>query len=157
MYIYTFPEQLRQGDRGEHALDVVFASDWIITGAIMAEQRQGIDRHFTHRMTGLELTIEYKTDYVAGRTHNAFLETVSVDKPVAKPGWAQTCSADYLFYYIPTDGLVYVLAPGRIRHFVYHLARWCHPVPVPNRDYHTWGFVVPLRSLERCAEDVVLV
>jgi len=76
---------------------------------------------------------------------------------VDKPGWAYTCQADYLFYYIPADGLVYVLRPFRIRHFVGHLVHWRYPVAVPNRTYHTWGFVVPLRSLERLTDEVVSV
>jgi hypothetical protein len=155
--MYTFKDQLREGVRGEHALDVFFAPAWIITPATGDEQRQGIDRHFTHRMTGQPLTIEYKTDYVAGRTHNAFLETVSVDTPVERPGWVFTCEADYVLYYVPGDGLVYVLDPLTLRHFVQHLSHWRYPVSVPNRGYRTWGYPVPLRVLERRASSVISV
>lgn len=152
--MYAFESQLREGVRGEAALDDSFAADWIITLATDAEQRRGVDRHFIHRATGEALTIEYKTDYVAGRTRNAFLEIISVDV-ADKPGWVYSCTADYLFYYVPADGVVYVLRPARVRHFVDHLSHWRRPVPVSNRGYRTWGYVVPLRVLERLAVSVV--
>ncbi len=155
--MYDFDAQLQVGIHGEHALDAFFAPAWIISPSTAAEQRRGIDRHFTHRETGEQLTVEYKTDYVAGRTHNAFLETVSVDNPVEKPGWVFTCEADFLFYYIPSDGLVYVLLPSRIRHFVGHLSHWRLPVSVPNRGYRTWGYPVPLRVLERQAVEIIVI
>ena len=156
--MYIFEEKLREGIRGEKALDACFAPHWSITPATSAEQRRGIDRHYQHRVTGQHQTVEYKTDYTAGHTHNTFLETVSVDSATPpKPGWVYTCQADFLFYYVPDDGVIYILRPARIRHFVGHLSHWRVPIAVPNRGYHTWGFVVPLRSLERLAESVISV
>ncbi len=157
MYTFDFDTQLREGVRGEHGLDTAFAADWRITPATVADQRRGIDRYFTHRETQEHLTVEYKTDYTAGRTHNGFLETVSVDTPPGKPGWVFTCQADFLFYYIPADSLVYALRPPRIRHFVGHLSHWRRPVSIPNRGYRTWGYVVPLRVFERLADAAVWV
>lgn len=154
--MYTFDTQLRQGAQGEHRLDAFFAHDWHITPATAIEQHQGIDRHFVHRASGEALTVEYKTDYTAARTHNAFLETVSADTPPEKLGWVYTCQADYLLYYVPGEGLIYVLRPERVRHFVGHWSHWGRPaVGIPNSGYRTWGFVVPLRVLERLAVAVL--
>jgi hypothetical protein len=150
--MYTFEEQLREGVQGEHALDAFFAPDWIITPDTSGEQRRGIDRHYQHRHNGETLTIEYKTDYVAEDTHNAFLETVSVDTPPPKLGWVFTCQAEVLFYYVPGDGLVYVLRPVILRDYVNHLAHYRKPVPV-----HNHGYPVPLRVLERLAFEIVSV
>lgn len=148
--MYTFHGQLRAGSRGEQTLDAVFAADWMITPATDAEQRQGVDRHFQHRTHGQRWTVEYKTDYAAGRTHNAFLETISVDA-TNKPGWVYTCQADWVLYFAVGEGLVYWCRPVTLQHYVRHLAHWRRPVSVPNRDYRTWGYCVPLRVLERIA------
>jgi len=76
---YTFDAQKARGDAGEAFLDQVFAADYEIRPATRAEQRRGIDRIFVHRQTGRRLAVEYKTDYKAAHTGNAFVETVSVD------------------------------------------------------------------------------
>jgi len=97
---YTFDTQKARGDAGESFLDQVFAADYEVRPATRAEQRRGIDRIFTHRQTGRRLTVEYKTDYKAAHTGNAFVETVSVDT-AGKAGWAYSSAADYLIYYVP--------------------------------------------------------
>ena len=56
-----------------------------------------------------------------------------------------------------STGIARVLPPARIRHFVQHLAHWRRAVPVPNPGYCTWGYPVPLRVLERWADEVLCV
>ena len=103
---YQFDAQHADGLAGEAFLDALFSRWYRIRPASAAQQRRGIDRWF--RTTTRRLAVEYKTDHTAARTGNAFVETVSVDT-AHKPGWAYTSQADYLVYYIPPDGLVYVL------------------------------------------------
>ena len=74
--MYQMVEQLAQGEGAEARLDRHFAGRCIIQPATRAQQQVGIDRLFTHRQTGLTYTVEYKTDWTAGRTGNAFIETV---------------------------------------------------------------------------------
>lgn len=146
---YDFDRQYAAGKRGEDRIDALLRPRGQLERASLADERRGIDRFFTDDV-GHRYSLEYKTDYVAQRTHNAFLETVSVDT-AGKAGWVYTCEADFLLYYVPADEVLYWLRPEDVRHFVGHLTNRQRLVSVPNRDYHTQGFVVPLRCLERLA------
>jgi hypothetical protein len=122
--------------------------------ATRAEQRHGIDRIFTRRQTGQRLAVEYKTDYKASETGNAFVETVSVDA-AGKASWAYSSEADYLIYYVPGDGLIYVLALEILRR---ELPRWIEEYPLraaQNEGYTTHGVLVPLHKFEEHAEAVI--
>lgn len=151
MMAYEFDAQLVAGKRGEARLDAWLAPRGQLRVATLAEERRGIDRYLTDH-EGREWALEYKTDYRAQDTHNAFLETVSVDSE-RKPGWVYSCQADYIAYYVPGEELIYWLRPARVRQLVGHLSHW-RPTPVANERYRTWGFVVPLRCLERIADRV---
>ena len=153
---YTFDAQKARGDFGELFLDQWFATDYDVKPATHHEQRRGVDRTFIHRRTGQRFRVEYKTDYKAAETGNAFVETVSVDT-AGKTGWAYSSEADYLIYYIPSDGLIYVLALEALRH---ELPRWVREYPLraaQNKGYATHGLLVPLDEFERRAEVVISV
>jgi len=150
---YNFDNQLALGESGAAFLDTYFARWFSIERASRDDQRQGIDRYFTTRNQKQRLGVEYKTDAAASRTGNAFIETISVDT-TGKPGWVHSSKADYLFYYLPRDGVIYMLKMATIRQ---QLAYWEAHFPtrhVPNNGYHTVGILVPLREFERCAEAV---
>lgn len=150
---YTFTTQLTDGQKGERRLDAFFQKWFVIRPATDAEQRQGIDRHFTRRKDQRAFTIEYKTDHTAGRTGNAFVETISVDTD-NKPGWALTSQAQLLIYYIPDTGIIYVIDFARLRR---NLPRWQQTYPqraIPNRGYHTHGLLVPLLEFEKIANQI---
>ena len=162
---YSFDTQKARGDAGEQFLDRWFAAartcgagtgEYDVQPATREEQRRGIDRIFTHRRTGKRLTVEYKTDYKAAQTGNAFVETVSVDT-TGKAGWAHSSEANYLIYFIPGDGLIYILALEVLRR---ELPRWVREYPLrvaQNEGYATHGILVPLDEFERCAEVVINV
>jgi hypothetical protein len=151
---YQFQAQLDKGEQAEAQLDRYFA-EWLhIRPATRDEQRQGIDRIYTDRCTGNTLKVEYKTDWTAGRTGNAFVETISVDT-TNKPGWAYTSKADVLVYYVPGDELIYWIRFADLRR---HLVRWAQKYEarkIPNRGYHTHGLLVPLSEFERIAKQVI--
>ena len=153
---YTFDAQKARGDAGEALLDQVFAADYKIRPATRAEQRRGIDRIFTHRKTGRRLAVEYKTDYKAAHTGNAFVETISVDT-VGKAGWAYSSAADYMIYYVPGDEVIYVIALAVLRR---ELSRWVREYPLraaQNEGYATHGVLVPLDEFEQHAEAVMSI
>jgi len=153
---YTFDTQKARGDAGESFLDQVFATDYEVCPATRQEQRQGIDRIFTHRRTSKRLAVEYKTDYKAAHTGNAFVETISVDT-VGKAGWAYSSAADYMIYYVPGDEVIYVIALEVLRR---ELPRWAREYPLraaQNEGYATHGILVPLDEFERHAEAVISV
>jgi hypothetical protein len=153
---YTFDAQKARGDAGESFLDQVFTTDYEVQPATRAEQRRGIDRIFTRRRTGQRLAVEYKTDYKAAHTGNAFVETVSVDT-VGKAGWAYSSAADYLIYYVPGDEVIYVIALEVLRR---ELPRWLQEYPLraaQNEGYATHGVLVPLDEFEAHAEAVMSI
>jgi len=152
---YSFKEQLTAGEKSEQYLDRFFSQWYSITPVGMAEQRQGIDRIFT-RADGTTFPIEYKTDWTAGKTGNAFVETVSVDT-ANKPGWAYSSKARYLIYYVPGDSLIYVIEFSRLRS---HLQRWAKQYQtraIPNQGYRTKGLLVPLMEFEKIAKQVISI
>jgi hypothetical protein len=134
---------------GEHVLAALANRRFLPTPVNRADQRRGRDRQLTENVT-----VEYKTDARAQRTHNAFIETVSVDT-ANKPGWAYSCTATILAYYVPGDELVYVFRPSRLRGL---LPAWLSKFPVrraQNDGYTTEGVCVPLAELERRADAVL--
>lgn len=151
--MYTFDTQLSKGQASEQELDKFFSEWYDIAPVNMDTQRQGIDRIFTRKDNGRVSKVEYKTDWTASKTHNAFVETVSVDT-TNKPGWAHSSQADYLIYYVPGDDLIYIIAFTRLRS---NLSRWrTYPTKrIPNKGYNTTGILVPLREFERIAIQVI--
>lgn len=150
---YEFQKQLAEGMSGEEYLDGKFAAWYTITPATRGEQRQGIDRWFIRKSDGERFSVEYKTDRTAGRTGNAFVETVSVDT-AHRPGWAYTSKARYLVYYIPEPETTYILPMAHIR---FHVDTWRKTYPerrIPNGSYQTVGVLVPLDVFERFAVEV---
>lgn len=153
---YDFQERLTAGQKGEATLDRFFATWYAIRPATRAEQRSGIDRIFTRRTDGQIAAVEYKTDWAAHRTGNAFIETVSVDS-ANKPGWAFSSKAAILVYYVIDDDLAYIVTFATLRE---HLLRWQRAYPtrsIPNKGYHTVGLLVPLYELEHIALEVIVV
>lgn len=154
--VYDFGERLAAGEKAERVIDECFARWFDIAPVSMTDQRRGIDRQYMRRDNGCVYAIEYKTDWTAGRTGNAFVETVSVDTQ-NKPGWVYTTQADYVLYYVPGDELIYVLDVSIMR---CHLRRWANQyraVTVQNQGYCTKGVLVPLREFEEIAKQVVSI
>lgn len=152
--MYDFTEQLSKGEQAEKQLDEHFATWFTIHPVTRAQQRMGIDRMYTHKRDGWTIPIEYKTDWTAGKTGNAFVETISVDTE-KKPGWAYTSRADVLIYFIPKDLLAYWIRFVDLRK---ELPRWCADFPmrkIPNKGYHTHGRLVPLDEFEKLARHVI--
>jgi hypothetical protein len=147
-------QQLSRGEAAEHRLDNHFADRFDITPATREQQRRGIDRIFQHRETGARYTIEYKTDWTAASTGNAFVETVSVDAQ-GKPGWAYASQADWLIYYVPGQHRIYIMSFTALRE---QLPRWVercrNAPPIPNQGYNTLGILVPLREFARHCQKI---
>jgi hypothetical protein len=156
--VYDFKERLKFGEKHERFLDRYFGDNFTIEDASGGDQRRGIDRYFTDRRNGKTYSIQYKSDETAARTGNAFVETVSVDRD-SVPGWAHTCQADFIVYYVVGCGPAYVIRPGSIKK---KLPEWAKKYPsrsIPNKGYgrkgyNTIGLLVPLVELERIAHTV---
>ena len=154
--VYSFEEQKADGEAGERALDAHFSRWFHIESANVWQQRRGVDRIFHDLRDERSWLVEYKTDHTASRTGNAFVETVSVrTRTRRKPGWAASSVADWLVYYLPEDGLAYLIRMWDLRQ---SLRRWAALYPsrsIPNDGYHTQGLLVPLHEFEELAQQVI--
>lgn len=155
MTVHEFDNKLKEGEEGEAFLDDYFRErGYDIRPASDAEQRQGIDRWMKRAAPDSKwFPVEYKTDAVASRTGNAFVETVSVDTS-GKRGWAYTSRSDWLIYYVPGDDIIYIIDFVALR---LELPRWEHSYitrPAQNNGYRTYGVLVPLHEFEKLAARV---
>lgn len=151
--IYDFATQLAQGQEYEQKLDAIFAAEFDINPVGMDKQREGIDRHFVRKSDGKEFWVEYKADSRAGKTGNAFVETVSVDT-TKKPGWAISSKADVLIYLVVEPECIYCVRFKRLREKLDGWQKAYREVPSMNQGYRTLGLLVPLDEFERIADQV---
>ncbi len=146
---YDFKAQLALGKQAEAFLDRYF-SRWFTIQQVDAqtERRDGYDRVFTRKNNGERLKIEYKADWQAAETHNAFIETISVYE-ARTPGWAYTSQADMLIYYVPPLGVIHMLPLEVVRFMLPGWKLRYREVPAPNDGYHTYGVLVPLAQFAK--------
>ena len=158
--IHRYAESARRGAAGEarvlaHLHD---AHGWRCEPAGMAEQWRGVDLRAT-LPDGSTCRVEVKCDARAQQTHRAFVETVSNDV-TGRPGWAHTCEADWLLYFVPgpNDDVLYWLRPADIRRalptweYAADAGGWgVRRVAARNEGYRTLGLAVALAELERIA------
>lgn len=118
----------------------------------LAEEFRGVDRYVIDDQ-GERVKVEYKFDERWRTTGNIFVETVSNDT-TSRPGWAFTCTADWLLYFCtPSRVLMFDVPTLRLAR-----DRWAQRYQVRaalNAGYRTLGICVPLRVAERAAECVL--
>lgn len=153
--VYCFNERLECGEVYERFLDEFFSDRFDIYPATRRQQRQGIDRIFVNRKTGKVLKVEYKTDFQAHRTGNAFLEVDTANKK----GWVYTSKADYLLYFVVEDLLIYAIPFATLRKVFPAWLKRYETRKVASEGYFehyfTQGVLVPLAELERHAEAAI--
>ncbi len=151
---YDFQTQKAIGQAGEDAIAQHLSQQFVLTKATPALQHVGIDFVGINKTTAEVETFEVKTDSVAYRTGNAFIETISRDKPIHFPGWAFTCTAEWLLYYLPQPQRIYRISPSKIR---LKLPIWEAKYPIrmaSNATYNTIGRLVPLSELKAIAAEI---
>lgn len=148
---YNFKDQLERGKRAEGFLDHYFARWYHVQSvALDTELRCGYDRLFVGKADGETRRVEYKADWTAAETGNAFIETISIYEQ-RKPGWIYTSQADVLVYYIPPKGEIHMLALPVLRLIFPSWKLRYKEAPAPNEQYKTYGVLVPLAQLTRFA------
>jgi len=153
---YSFQEQLVLGEEQEARLDDYFRPRFIIREATRDEQRQGIDRWFTAE-SGEVFPVEYKADFIAHNTGNAYIETVSVGHwkdgtlVVKKQGWIYTSRAKHLIYLVVDTGDAYINLMGKLKGWFGVWREKYRTVVVKNHGYYGEGLLVPLVELEEAA------
>lgn len=142
-----FQQAKAKGRLGEAFLDRIFATFFEIQPATPEQQRCGIDRVMVGKQARQRITVEYKTDYTAAQTGNAFIEMESGDRD----GWALTSEADFIAYIVP-DKHVYVFRPATMRNHLNEWKEFCLSTSVQNQSYQAVGLLVPLPRLAGICE-----
>ncbi len=150
MTIHDFKTSLDRVVPEEKRLDEYLRKKgWSVTYVNLTDQRRGIDR-VIERPDELT-TVEYKVDYKAEKTGNAYIETVSVSRPF-KLGWVKTCQADWILYtVIGPESSVLWLRPDEL---LKNLSEWqetCRTVRCQNINYWGEGVLVPLAEVRNVA------
>lgn len=148
--IYDFQEQLRKGKEAERFLDEYFTKqDFYIEHIRLSDElKLGIDRVFYRH--GMRWTVEYKTDFLADKTGNAFIETKSVDDE--KLGWLYTSLSQIIFYYVPGLKKIYSLDVVILRKESNNFQEKYPKRSSQNATYRSEGILVPLTELEKCGK-----
>lgn len=151
---YSFTERFSVGERGEKELDRYLQSAPEVQELrhFPALERMGIDRIALLR-TGERISIEYKTDLVAGNTGNVFVETMS-NKDRGVHGWAETSLAQLLLYYIPTKGLLLHVEMLRVRRMLAAWEKEFGRKVVKNTNWTGEGVLVPLDRFSKLAHTI---
>ena len=149
MTVYTFPEQLEKGEAYEAILDTFFSSQYDIEEATWEQQHMGIDRLFTSKKRGIRASIEYKTDFVAQRTGNVFIE---VEDDETNPcGWASSSTAQILVYFIPEMNVIFMVDMLKIKLDIDLLCVKYGFKTVKNPTYNILGAPVPIDKFREYA------
>jgi hypothetical protein len=145
-----FGKQYRIGEIGAGLLDGYFSKLYRLTPATLAEEENGIDR-VAFRPDGRQVCLEYKTDILADKSGNAFIEVVAYDgERGQREGWAYTSRADMIVYFLPFSNRLLLIRPARLR---FKLPAWearYRREKVQNQGRTEWvtvGLLIPLEVL----------
>jgi hypothetical protein len=148
---HHFRASLEAGKAAEALLDAHYAKSCSISPAPLAEDRAGVDRYF--ETPGGRVSVQYKCDWKAGETGNAFLELLSsVERGTL--GWALTDGADWLVYLLPHADRALLLKRKAWAERIGAWAATCRLARVTNDGWHSVGLLVPLAEWEQLASRI---
>jgi len=142
---YDFTTSKAIGEKYEKILDNNFRQIYRVNPVNRYMQSLGVDRVFIHKKNRYSFTVEYKSDLIAHKTGNAFIETVSVDDD--RLGWAFSSVAQMLAYYVVEDNYAIAVPMLRIKYNLDYFERYPKKT-VQNDGYQSEGLLVPLRELK---------
>ncbi len=157
---FTFSEKFKDGERGEKLMDRFF-SKWFYIEYIPSEIQKifHYDREFTSKSKHNEsFNVEYKTDLIAVRTGNFFVETDISD---GVSGWLYKTCADWIAILIGEE--IYLVDINvlresiRINKFFYKQRNSKPTKKINNQYYHSIGYLMPVKDLERISNKHLIV
>lgn len=148
MSVHSFKERLEAGLDREKRIDAFFEQWYRIEAVPDDWQPLGIDRIWTEWSSRIRWTVEYKWDWQAARTGNAFIETIGVDI-AGKLGWTLYSLAQLLVYGIEGQGRIYLLRMPGVKLAVPEWMERYRQVPARNEGYTTYGHPVPIQEVCR--------
>lgn len=149
--------QFKQGMKVEVWLDTYFSNHGFKIKKTTPEQerKHGLgDRIFSKGNT--TQFVEYKSGIQTFHTGNVFLETMSVDTS-KKPGWLFTCKASWVIYAALLNRVILFFDPAYLRQNIHILKKKYKEVHThnQNKDYKTWGLIVPLDEAKKLATKII--
>ena len=142
MTVYYFEAQLEKGEEYEGILDTFFSSQYDIEEATFEQQHLGIDRLFTSKKRGVRASVEYKTDFIAQKTGNVFIEAMDGDSEPR--GWASSSTAQILVYFIPEMNVIFMADMLKIKLDIDFLCVKYGIRTVKNPTYNILGAPIPI-------------
>ena len=138
---YNWKAQSNIGTNYEILLDKHFSERYVVRAASLAEQRMGIDRFFSQKITsciGIRsevrrvcFSVEYKADVKADKTGNIFVEIDQIRSDGGKKkGWALTFYAQVLVIFLPRHRTLLLANAWTVKTLLNH---W-----IENYSLSTW-------------------
>jgi len=149
MSVYYLEAQLEKGEEYEGVLDTFFSSQYDIEEATFEQQHFGIDRLFTSKKRGIRASVEYKTDFIAQRTGNVFIEVENNEADYT--GWASSSTAQILVYFIPEMNVIFMADMLKIKLDIDFLCVNYGIRTVKNETYNMLGTPIPIDKFREYA------
>lgn len=153
----NFRESYEKAETYNRRLDVHFANRFqVVACETGASQLAGVDRIFTTYKSGLRISVEYKCDFRAARTGNAFIETRQrwEDGRLVR-GWGFTCLAQGIIYLVTGTEKIYFVDSLKMKKELPYYAKffpesdWVLNKKPNGTNYAAMGLLVPLEILEK--------
>lgn len=144
-----FSNDLKRGEAAESFLDNYFANDgYIINPVDVKLQKLGVDRILIQKSTGIIWSVEYKADFIAHKTNNIFVETVSIDI-TNTPGWAVNSIAQLIVKYIPQKGTIIIIETSKLKMVLnrwgsQYKSRKTSTLGLTGEYFNSEGLLIPL-------------
>lgn len=157
---FTFTEKFNQGMNGEILMDEFF-SKWFHIKKMNSNSQEVFhyDREFTPKSKPCEsFRVEYKTDLMAVRTGNFFVET---DMSDGVNGWLYKTCADWIAVLIGKE--IYLVDINvlreaiRLNKNIYKQRNSKSTKKFNNQHYHSIGYLMPMKDLERISNIYLVV
>lgn len=150
--IYHFSSQNKIGQDGENKIRAYFAAIGIETFSVpLSVNKKGVDFYTVE--FGEKVYYEVKTDSMAAKTGNCFLEVIS-NTSTAKLGFLFTCKSDFILYYVPEFGKFLKIPPPELRYYITFNADKFKIKSCANPGYFSEGLLVPYAELAGIFEEV---
>lgn len=156
---FTFMEKLKEGEQGEDLMDDFFKTWFHIQKVSVQNQvKYHYDRDFilkTNQSTRFK--IEYKTDLMAVRTGNFFVEC---DMSDGGRGWLYKTNADWIGVLIGSEIYlvdINVLRFNILKNSEKYKKRNSRPTKKFNVSYHSTGYLMPLNDLKSISNIYIIV
>ena len=152
----TFRDSYEKAEKYNSLLDHHFNDRYeVVNCETKAAQILGVDRLFIAHKSGRCFSVEYKVDFIARRTGNAFIETLQrFESGRLVRGWAYTTGAQIVCYFVAPE-TIYVMDALKMKTELPHYAKffplsdWVVNRKPDGSNYAAQGILVPLEIFEK--------